>query len=99
VSPQAAAVPHFASASQPDPIPLHSPRPSHAFAGGYAAGYYAYLWSEMLENAAIAWFERNGGLTRANGDRLREMVLSRGNSQDLATVFDGWVEESNLEIR
>ena len=53
----------------------------------------------MLENAAIAWFERNGGLTRANGDRLREMVLSRGNSQDLATVFDGWVEESNLEIR
>jgi len=68
---------------------------AHAFAGGYAAGYYAYLWSEMLENAAIAWFERNGGLTRMNGDRLREMVLSRGNSEDLRMMFDHWVEKSD----
>jgi peptidyl-dipeptidase Dcp len=64
---------------------------AHAFAGGYAAGYYAYLWSEMLENAAIAWLEENGGLTRSNGDRLRTMVLSRGNSEDLGPMFDQWV--------
>jgi peptidyl-dipeptidase Dcp len=70
---------------------------AHAFAGGYAAGYYAYLWSEMLENAAIVWFERNGGLTRANGDRLREMVLSRGNSEDLKAMFDRWVDGAKSE--
>ena len=51
---------------------------AHVFGGGYAAGYYAYLWSEMLDDAAYHWFEENGGLTRANGDRFRAMVLSRG---------------------
>ena len=64
---------------------------SHIFAGGYAAGYYAYLWSEMLDDAAYHWFEENGGLTRANGDRFRAMVLSRGNTEDLATMYDTWL--------
>ncbi len=63
---------------------------SHIWGGGYAAGYYAYLWSEMLDDDAYAWFEQNGGLTRANGDRLRKMVLSRGNTEDLAKMYEKW---------
>jgi peptidyl-dipeptidase Dcp len=64
---------------------------SHIWGGGYAAAYYAYLWSEMLDNDAFAWFEENGGLTRANGDRLREMVLSRGNTEELAPMYEAWL--------
>jgi len=59
----------------------------HIWANGYASGYYAYLWAEMIDDDAYSWFEENGGLTRANGQRFREMVLSRGNAEDLATVF------------
>ncbi len=64
---------------------------AHVFGGGYAAGYYAYLWSEMLEYAADEWFERNGGLTRSNGDRLRKMVLSQGNTAGPEGVFEAWL--------
>ena len=64
---------------------------SHIWGGGYAAAYYAYLWSEMLDNDAFQWFEDNGGLTRANGDRLREMVLSRGNTEDLEAMYEAWL--------
>ena len=60
----------------------------HIWSNGYAAGYYAYSWAEMLDDDAFAWFEENGGLTRANGDRFRTMILSRGNSEDLATMFE-----------
>ena len=63
---------------------------SHAFSGGYAAGYYAYLWSEMLDDSAYQWFEEHGGLTRANGDRFRQMVLSRGNTEDLGKMYSAW---------
>jgi len=63
---------------------------SHIWGGGYAAGYYAYLWSEMLDDDAFQWFEDNGGLTRANGDRFRQMVLSRGNTEDLAKMYAAW---------
>jgi peptidyl-dipeptidase Dcp len=59
----------------------------HIWANGYAAGYYAYLWAEMLDNDAFAWFREHGGLTRANGDRFREMILSRGNTGDYATMY------------
>lgn len=59
----------------------------HIWANGYAAGYYAYLWAEMLDADAYEWFKENGGLTRANGDRFRRMILSRGNTQDLATMY------------
>ena len=55
----------------------------HIWANGYSAGYYAYLWTEMLDDDAYQWFEDHGGLTRANGDRFRKMVLSRGNTEDL----------------
>jgi peptidyl-dipeptidase Dcp len=59
----------------------------HIWANGYAAGYYAYLWAEMLDNDAFAWFTEHGGLTRANGDRFRELILSRGNTGDYATMY------------
>ena len=59
----------------------------HIWGNGYAAGYYAYQWSEMLDDDAFAWFEAHGGLTRANGQRFRDMILSRGNSEDLATMY------------
>ncbi len=64
---------------------------SHIFAGGYAGGYYAYLWSEMLDDAAYQWFVDHGGLTRANGDRFRTMVLSRGNTEELGAMYDRWL--------
>ena len=63
---------------------------SHIWASGYSAGYYAYLWTQMLDDDAYQWFDENGGLTRANGDRFRHMVLSRGNTQDLATLYAAW---------
>jgi peptidyl-dipeptidase Dcp len=59
----------------------------HIWSGGYAAGYYGYLWTQMLENDAFAWFTAHGGLTRANGDRFRALVLSRGHAQDYDTIF------------
>jgi peptidyl-dipeptidase Dcp len=58
--------------------------------GGYSAGYYAYLWTEMLADDAFQWFEEHGGLTRANGDRFRKMILSRGNTEDLAAMYAAW---------
>ena len=66
---------------------------AHIWGGGYAAGYYAYQWAETLEDRAIAWFESHGGLTRPNGDRLRTMILSRGNTEDLAPMFENWISD------
>ena len=48
---------------------------SHIWASGYSAGYYAYLWTQMLDDDAYQWFDDHGGLSRANGDRFRRMVL------------------------
>ena len=62
----------------------------HIWANGYAAGYYAYQWTEMLDDDAYQWFEEHGGLTRANGDRFRRMVLSRGYSEDLSKMYADW---------
>lgn len=59
----------------------------HIWSNGYAAGYYAYLWTEMLDDDAFAWFQEHGGLTHENGQRFRDMILSRGNTVDLATLF------------
>ncbi len=59
----------------------------HIWAGGYAAGYYAYLWTQMLDNDAWAWFQAHGGLTRANGQRFRDMILSKGHTEDYAPMF------------
>src|SRR5690606_30516985 len=62
---------------------------SHIFSSpiGYSAGYYAYIWSEVLARDTEHWFKTHGGLTRANGDRLREKVLSRGFSVDALEQF------------
>jgi peptidyl-dipeptidase Dcp len=60
----------------------------HIWGNGYAAGYYAYLWTEMLDDDAFAWFKENGGLTRANGQRFRDMILSQGNTKDLSKMFN-----------
>lgn len=59
----------------------------HIWSNGYAAGYYAYLWTEMLDDDAFQWFKEHGGLTRENGQRFRDMILSRGNTVDLATLY------------
>ena len=64
---------------------------AHIWGGGYAAGYYAYLWSEMLDDAAYQWFENHGGMTRANGDRFRQMILSRGNTEELGKLYAAWL--------
>jgi peptidyl-dipeptidase Dcp len=64
---------------------------SHIWSTGYAAGYYAYLWSEMLDDDGYQWFLEQGGLTRANGERLRRMVLSRGNTEDPAAMYKAWL--------
>jgi peptidyl-dipeptidase Dcp len=63
---------------------------SHIWESGYSAGYYAYLWTEMLADDGYQWFDEHGGLTRANGDRFRQMVLSRGNTEDLAKMYEKW---------
>lgn len=70
---------------------------AHIWSSGYAAGYYAYLWAAKLEDAAIDWFKTNGGLTRQNGDRLRSMVLSRGNTEELGPMFDRWIGAGNSQ--
>jgi peptidyl-dipeptidase Dcp len=60
---------------------------SHIWDNGYAAGYYAYLWSEVLDDDAYAWFAEHGGMTRANGQRFRDMILSRGNTEDVGAMY------------
>lgn len=63
---------------------------AHIFGGGYAAGYYAYLWTQMLADDGYQWFVEQGGLTRENGQKFREVILSRGNSTDLAELYRNW---------
>jgi peptidyl-dipeptidase Dcp len=55
--------------------------------GGYSAGYYAYIWSEVLDADTVEWLKANGGLKRANGDQLRAKLLSRGGSEDAMVLF------------
>ncbi|CAN5132088.1 peptidyl-dipeptidase Dcp [soil metagenome] len=60
---------------------------AHIWGSGYAAGYYAYIWTDMLQQNVYDWFESHGGMTRANGQRYRDLVLSRGHSQDYSVMF------------
>lgn len=55
---------------------------AHVFSGGYSAGYYSYIWSEVLDADTVEWFRENGGLNRDNGDRFRRLLLGMGGSQD-----------------
>ncbi len=59
----------------------------HIWANGYSAGYYAYQWTVMLDDDAYDWFDKHGGMTRANGQRFRDMILSRGHTQDYGPMF------------
>ncbi len=70
----------------PVPPRYRTPYFSHIM-GGYSAGYYAYIWSEVLDANTVEWFKQNGGLTRENGDRFRETLLSRGGSKDAMELF------------
>jgi len=69
------------------PPRYHSTYFSHIWDGGYSAGYYAYTWSEVLDDDAFAWFREHGGLTLENGQRFRDMILSRGGTVDAATLY------------
>jgi len=69
------------------PPRYHSTYFAHIWDGGYDANYFAYLWAEVLEDDAYAWFTEHGGLTRANGQRLRDMLLSRGATGDMAILY------------
>jgi peptidyl-dipeptidase Dcp len=60
---------------------------AHIWSNDYAAGYYAYLWSEVLDDDAYAWFVEHGGLTRANGQRFRDMILSRGSTEEAGAMY------------
>ena len=60
---------------------------AHTFSGGYDAGYYSYIWSEVLDADTVEWFKENGGLTRANGDRFRSRLLGVGGSKDPLEAF------------
>lgn len=60
---------------------------NHIWNSGYSAGYYAYSWTEMLADDTYSWFKENGGLSRANGQRFRDMILSRGNTIELEKMY------------
>ena len=66
----------------------------HIWGGGYAAGYYAYIWTQMLADDGYQWFAEHGGLTRENGDIFRQKILSRGNSSDLKALYESWRGEA-----
>jgi peptidyl-dipeptidase Dcp len=69
------------------PPRYHTTYFSHVWPGGYAAGYYAYLWAEVIDDDAYSWFKEHGGMTRDNGQRFRDMILSRAGSADTAELY------------
>jgi peptidyl-dipeptidase Dcp len=72
----------------PVPPRYHSTYFSHVFSGtSYSAGYYSYIWAEVLDADSVEWFKQHGGLTRTNGDHFRQTVLSRGGSDEAMTLF------------
>ncbi len=69
------------------PPRYHTTYFAHIWESTYSAGYYAYLWSEVLDDDAYFWFRENGGMNRANGQRFRDMILSRGGTADSASLY------------
>ncbi|WP_104135706.1 M3 family metallopeptidase [Cryobacterium sp. Y62] len=63
---------------------------AHTFSGGYDAGYYSYIWSEVLDADTVLWFKAKGGLTRANGDRFRDRLLGVGGTKDPREAYRHW---------
>ena len=84
---EAAALQRFGVSVREVPPRYSSTYFAHIWDGGYEAGYYAYLWAEVLDHDAFAWFNERGGLTRANGDAYREGILSRGGTDDAAELY------------
>ena len=78
----------------PVPPRYRSPYFSHSFGGGYSAGYYSYIWSEVLDADSVEWIKAHGGLTRENGDRLRHAVLSRGGSAEALSLYREFTGEN-----
>ncbi|MBB3050917.1 peptidyl-dipeptidase Dcp [Prauserella isguenensis] len=60
---------------------------AHVFSNAYSAGYYSYIWSEVLDAESVEWFRENGGLARENGDRFRRELLAKGGSVDVMEAF------------
>jgi peptidyl-dipeptidase Dcp len=79
---EAAALADIGLANPAVPTRYSSTYFAHVFSGGYSAGYYSYIWSEVLDADTVEWFHENGGLTRGNGDRFRERLLGVGGSKD-----------------
>jgi peptidyl-dipeptidase Dcp len=71
----------------PVPPRYHTAYFSHTFAGGYSAGYYSYIWSEVLDADSVAWIKENGGLTRENGQHFRDTLLSRGGTKEAMDLY------------
>jgi peptidyl-dipeptidase Dcp len=84
---EAAAIQDYGLSFEPVPVRYRSAYFSHIFAGGYSAGYYGYIWSEVLDAASVDWFKAHGGLTRSNGDKFRNALLARGGSVDSMQMF------------
>jgi peptidyl-dipeptidase Dcp len=84
---EAKAIADYGLDFSPVPTRYRSTYFSHIFAGGYSAGYYGYIWSEVLDADTVEWFKANGGLTRANGDHFRKTLMSRGGSIDSLQMF------------
>ena len=84
---EAAALERHGVRSDLVPPRYRTPYFAHSFTNGYDAGYYSYLWSEVLDADMVGWFEENGGLTRENGDVFRQRLLSRGGSVDAMAAF------------
>ena len=77
-----------AQARIPEIFPRYrSPYFAHIFAGGYSAGYYSYIWSEVLDADAVQWFEENGGFTRENGRHFARTLLAPGGSKDSMQLY------------
>jgi peptidyl-dipeptidase Dcp len=84
---EAAALERAGIAFAPVPPRYRTTYFNHVFGGGYSAGYYSYIWSEVLDADTVTWFEENGGLRRENGDAFRAKLLSRGGSVDPMQAF------------
>jgi len=84
---ETAALERFHIAVPAVPPRYRSPYFAHIWGGGYSANYYAYMWAEVVDHDAFAWFTEHGGMTRANGQRLRDMILSRGGTGDMAVMY------------
>jgi peptidyl-dipeptidase Dcp len=87
---EAKAIAEYGLDFAPVPTRYRSTYFSHIFAGGYSAGYYGYIWSEVLDADTVDWFKANGGLKLENGMRFRELLLSRGGSTEAIGMFNAF---------